>query len=96
MAIGVTPKGVIHVDIVDKPRGEAWRIIGTCPTSVTPSGGIHVYAGPQAAVRDCETDEILAEGSSLHDVLDRLARITNMTVTLDDEVHPRNRMIFTP
>jgi hypothetical protein len=76
----------IHVDIVDKPQGVSWRIIGSCPTSVTESGGLHVYAGRNALVRDCATDEVIVGGRSLADVLTKLATLSGLTVVLTDEL----------
>lgn len=86
----------IRVDIVDKSPGQGgWRIIGTCPERISWSGGLHVYAGRTAMVRDCATDEVIVTGTSLHNVLQALADYTGLPVLLVDEVNGGKRT-FTP
>lgn len=79
------PTNIIKVDIVDKTPGQPWNIIGACPTSVVPSGGLHVYRGKNACVRDCESDAVICTGTSLRSALVALANLTGMTVELTDE-----------
>lgn len=75
----------ISIDVVDKTPGQPWNIIGICPTSVAPSGGLHVYRGKNACVRDCESDAVVCTGTSLRGVLVALANLTGMTVVFTDE-----------
>jgi hypothetical protein len=64
------------------------RVIGIVPYDVAESGGVHVYAGRNARVVDCESGREIARGTSLRDVLVRLARIAACPVRLFDETLP--------
>jgi len=86
-----TDMTVIAVDIIDKTHAGGWRIIGICPTTVTPSGGLHLYAGPHARAVDSTTDEVITTGRSLADLLQRLADSTGYPVTCHDEITDQER-----
>jgi hypothetical protein len=86
-------KNLITCDITEKDgRGHReWLMSGITPDGVTDlkgnptSGGLHIYGGVNACVRDSLTDAVLATGKSIDDVLQQLANRTGYVVTLEDE-----------
>ena len=86
---------VITVDIVAKTLPGGWRIIGLCPYTVAPSGGLHLYAGRNARALDSLTDELIATGHSLPDLLQTLADSTGLIVVCLDETTDLERR-YTP
>jgi len=81
-----TDMTVIAVDIVDKTHPAGWQIIGICPYTVAPSGGLHLYAGRNATALDSATDETIAIGRNLADLLQNLADTTGYPVVCHDEI----------
>lgn len=83
----------IVIDIVEK-RASQWRIIGMGPDGQFEA--LHVTRGRNAKVRNALTDEILASGRSLAEVLQVLAHVSGYTVELCDDTRQGVLATYTP